>query len=105
MRYRYLAVVVVVVLLLVLGRAENLTITAHEDIKTYVLKDGVAELAPAVIPGGTVLAGTGCVDLKHYVAVRVSYQGQTRYLLEGDYRLDRNSFLRSWKLPLVFSCP
>jgi hypothetical protein len=105
MRYRYVAVVAVVVLLLVLGRAENVTITAHEDIKTYVLKDGVPELAPAVIPSGTVLAGTGCEDLKHYIAVQVSYQGQTLYLLEGDYKLDRLAFLRNWKLPLVFSCP
>jgi hypothetical protein len=104
MRYRY-ATVVVVALLLVLGRAENLTITTHEDIKTYVLKDGVAELAPAVIPGGTVLAGTGCKDLKHYIAVQVSYQGRPLYLLEGDYKLDQQSFLRSWKWPLVFSCP
>ena len=105
MRYRYAAVVAVALLLFVLGRAENLTITAHEDIKTYALKDGVAELAPAVIPSGAVLAGTGCEDLKHYMAVRVSYQGQTLYLLEGDYKLDRQAFLRSWKLPLVFSCP
>jgi len=105
MRYRYVAVVAVVVLLLVLGRAENVTITAHEDIKTYVLKDGAPELAPAVIPSGTVLAGTGCEDLKHYIAVQVSYQGQTLYLLEGDYKLDRLAFLRNWKLPLVFSCP
>jgi hypothetical protein len=104
-RYRYAAVVAVVWLLLVLGRAENLTITAHEEIKTYVLKDGVAELAPAVIPSGTVLAGTGCEDLKHYTAVQVKYKGQTLYLLEGDYRLDRLAFLRSWKLPLVFRCP
>jgi hypothetical protein len=104
MRYRYVAVVVVA-LLLVLGRGENLTVTAHEDIKTYVLKDGVAELAPAVVPSGTVLAGTGCEDLKHYVAVQVKYQGQTLYVLEGDYKLDRQSFLRSWKWPLVFSCP
>jgi hypothetical protein len=104
-RYRNVAVVAFALLLLVLGRAENLTITAHEDIKTYVLKDGAAELAPPVIPSGTVLAGTGCEDLKHYLAVQVSYQGQTLYLLEGDYKLDRQSFLRSWKMPLVFSCP
>ena len=105
MRYRYVAVVAVALLLFLLGRAESLTITADEDIKTYVLKDGVAELAPAVIPSGTVLAGTGCKDLKHYVAVQVKYQGQTLYLLEGDYKLDRQAFLRSWKMPLVFSCP
>jgi hypothetical protein len=104
-RYRYAVVIAIPLLLLVLGRAENLTITAHEDIKTYVLKDGVAELAPAIIPSGTVLDGTGCVDLKHYVAVEVKYQGQTLYLLEGDYKLDRQAFLRRWKWPLVFSCP
>jgi hypothetical protein len=89
----------------VLGRAENLTITAHEDIKTYVLEDGVAALAPAVIPSGTILAGPGGEDVKHYIAVQVKYQGQTLYLLEGDYKLDRSSFLRNWKWPLVFSCP
>ncbi len=106
MRYRYAVLVAIaLLLLLVLGRAENVTITAHEDIKTYVLKDGVAKLAPAVIPSGTVLTGTGCVDLKHYIAVQVDYQGQTLYLLEGDYKLDRQAFLRSWKMPLVFSCP
>ncbi len=108
MRYRYAVLVAVALLLLVLGRAENVTITAHEDIKTYVLKDGVVKLAPAVIPSGTVLTGTGCVDLKHYIAVasRWTIQGVlTLYLLEGDYRLDRQAFLRSWKMPLVFSCP
>ena len=96
---------VLLVTALVLGRAENITITAHEGIKTYLVKNGLAELAAPVVAADAVIAGTGCVDLKHYLAWEIKFQGEKLYLLEGDFTVDRHSFLSSWKMPLVFGCP
>ena len=93
-----------VCLTIALGAGQNIAIHAIDDVPIFELRDDALVPSSSALKAGSTTFVSSCVDLKHYIAPKVEADGQPRIVRGGDYRVERKSFIGSWKLPIVYSC-
>jgi hypothetical protein len=97
-------VAVALVVLVIVGAGENISLTTAGEVPTYELQNGIAVQTTMLLPTNSTQPVTGCTDMKHYLAYQTRVDGRDLLVIDGQFRLDRHSFIGSWKLPMVYFC-